>query len=315
MLKTHSAILLVLLTLFSRQHAYAKPQFLALEEFGENPGQISASYLNQDKKIDTFVVLLHGCVQNAQELATRSGFVSLAKANNVGLLLPQQSDKNNIKRCFNWFSPGDTDKDSGETQSIVNMINSYKKQTKAQYVYIAGLSAGGAMTTNLLINYPRLFSGGGVIAGIPYPCADNLIKAISCMRSGPSMPAKKLARQIKAIKQPWPPISIWTGLNDTVVNPLNSLYLARQWQIMNHLEPTEKLAVHQGYRITQWQDQQGNAQIQLVEIENLDHGIAINSAQPHGGRAAPFVLESPLSSAIELFKFWKITNKTNQLQK
>ncbi|MCJ8297276.1 MAG: PHB depolymerase family esterase [Colwellia sp.] len=166
--------------------------FQPLNSFGDNPGELTASYLSPSKQAKSLVVLLHGCVQKGETLAKQSGFVALAKQYNFTLLLPQQSQKNNVKSCFNWFSEQDSAKDQGEVLSIKNMISAVKTQAGIEQVYIAGLSAGGAMTSALLTHYPDLFSAGAVIAGLPYPCANDLAKAISCMRNGPSQSAIEL---------------------------------------------------------------------------------------------------------------------------
>jgi len=284
-------------------------QFSSLQNFGDNPGQLSASYYTPSSQPSSLVVLLHGCVQDAQQLAINSGLLGLVQTHNVGLLLPQQHDSNNIKRCFNWFSPADTDKDSGETRSIINMIKHYKKLSKAQNVYIVGLSAGGAMTSNLLIHYPQLFSAGAIIAGVPYPCANNLIKAIACMRSGPSGSVNKLLDSIPSTTNKWPPLSVWTGLDDKIVSPNNAYALAKQWQLLSAAGKPKVYATHEGYRITIWPDSQQQSQVQLVEIENFGHAIAI-VPQQHGATIAPFIQPAPLSSATELFKLWQLSSNT-----
>ncbi|HMB61034.1 MAG TPA: PHB depolymerase family esterase, partial [Xanthomonadales bacterium] len=40
-------------------------------------------------------------------------------------------------------------------------------------VTVSGLSAGGAMANQLHIAYSDVFSGAGIIAGVPFGCADN----------------------------------------------------------------------------------------------------------------------------------------------
>ncbi|WP_440874900.1 extracellular catalytic domain type 1 short-chain-length polyhydroxyalkanoate depolymerase [Thalassotalea sp. PLHSN55] len=287
----------------------AMASFKPLTGFGDNPGELDASFYAKGAQTKNLVVLLHGCVQSGEALAQQSGFLDLAKQHNFALLVPQQKQSNNIKNCFNWFSAQDTNKDSGETLSLVNMINSTKAQLSSEQVFIVGLSAGGAMTSSLLVHYPQLFNAGAVIAGIPYPCADNLIKAISCMRTGPSQSVSELTDAIKSINNanaPWPKLSIWTGSNDKVVHPSNAQMLAQHWAQLNNLPKKPKQTEHKGYQISQWHNQANTVQVELIELDNIGHGIAVNSQQTHGGTAAEFVLESPLSSAVHLIDFWQI---------
>lgn len=283
--------------------------FTALAQFGKNPGQLSASYYAPSSP-NAMVVLLHGCVQQAQTLAKNSGFLSLAKANNVALLLPQQDSRNNIKSCFNWFSPTDTEPGSGETASIINMITTLKHKLSITDVYIAGLSAGGAMTSNLLIHYPNLFKGGAIYAGIPYPCANNLIKAIACMRSGPSYSAAQLVEKVDKANVDWPPLTVFTGGSDNIVHPNNAQVIAQQWALLTDAKQQQQ-TINNSIKITQWHNKAQHKTVQLTVIENLSHGIAVSPQKPHGGQVAPFVVSTPISGAIETFKFWNLNLKTS----
>lgn len=282
--------------------------FKKLNNFGKNPGKLTASYLlpKNKQQVTALVVLLHGCAQNGEELADQSGFSELANHYGFVLLLPQQSSDNNVKTCFNWFSNGDTARDFGESLSLKNMILTLKKQTLTTKIYIAGLSAGGAMTNVMLVNYPGIFTAGAVVAGIPYPCADGIIKAISCMRSGPSQNALELANLAKKQNKKlthWPKLVVITGSKDKVVNPKNSQLLAQQWSELMQLKD-HSIEVKKGYRAAQWKDPKGNIQVELVEVDNIGHGMSVNPAVKMGGTEAPFLLKTTLSAAKYITNFW-----------
>jgi len=287
--------------------------FQILNHFGDNPGELTASYLSPSKHSKALVVLLHGCVQQGQALAKQSGFVALAKQYNFTLLLPQQSSKNNVKACFNWFSESDTSKDQGEVLSIKNMITTLKEQSGVEQVYIAGLSAGGAMTSALLTHYPKLFSAGAVIAGLPYPCANDLAKAISCMRNGPSQSSVELARLAKqdneAVEQ-WPRLIVITGSNDNVVNPKNSQRLALQWSKLSKNSLAITKTSQADYRQTLWQNNEEPPQVKLVEINGMSHGLTVNSTFENRDVSANFLFESSLDSASDIIGFWGVSKKT-----
>ena len=135
-------------------NSIALANFEPLENFGENPGELTASYLASPIPSDSVVVLLHGCLQNGEQLAKQSGFYALAREHHFNLLIPQQHTTNNIKDCFNWFSPQDTTRDSGELKSIVEMISKVSNDIQTPRIFVVGLSAGGAMATGLLSQYP-----------------------------------------------------------------------------------------------------------------------------------------------------------------
>ena len=68
------------------------------------------------------VVVLHGCTQSAASYDLGAGWSTLAERYGFVLLLPEQTQANNPKTCFNWFLPGDTARDRGEALSIRQMI-------------------------------------------------------------------------------------------------------------------------------------------------------------------------------------------------
>ncbi|WP_286263724.1 extracellular catalytic domain type 1 short-chain-length polyhydroxyalkanoate depolymerase [Thalassotalea atypica] len=287
-------------------HQIIFASFSPLVDFGDNPGEISASLYATQPSSDGLVVLLHGCVQQGEQLAKQSGFVDLAHAHKFALLVPQQSERNNIKGCFNWFSEQDILSNSGESLSLKNMILHAKNKLNASQVYITGLSAGGAMASVMLVNYPELFDAGAVISGVPYPCANNLTKAISCMRIGPTQLSNELTEQVRALNNyqgPWPSMSVWTGSQDKVVNPKNSQSLAEHWAQLIGLPANKKMELNQGYRVTRW-GSTDDSKVELLEIDNMTHGMAVNPAIEHGGSVAPFLLKSPLSTAKSLINFW-----------
>ncbi|MCL1158531.1 PHB depolymerase family esterase [Shewanella inventionis] len=309
--------LLLLGWIFSIQSAQATDtHYTPLTDFGDNPGELTGFYLPATDTSNTsptgdfsLVVLLHGCIQDGVELANKSGLTSLAIANKFAVLVPQQSYDNNVKACFNWFASQDTQIDSGEMLSIKNMILATQEKLGAKHVYVIGLSAGGAMASAAIVNYPNLFQSGAVIAGLPYPCADNLIKAISCMKQGPAQSVEELAQFAKAIhpKQTrWPSLSIWTGDSDNVVSANNAKMLASQWQVLTQSNAKPTVTNGSGYSVSRWKDNQNNTVIELVTINSFGHGIAVNPDIKHGGEQSDFLLKAPISSINEVIKFWGI---------
>lgn len=273
-------------------------EFKPLDNFGDNPGELTASYYQADKPQSPLVILLHGCGQSGEALAAKSGFLQQAKTHDFSLLLPQQKPSNNATGCFNWFSKADQERGKGETQSIVNMIDSMQLSTKAKSTYIVGLSAGGAMASSLMTLYPKKFEAGAVIAGIPYPCADNLIKAISCMKSGTDMTAKQLAQPLQKPDIRWPKMTVITGLDDKIVNPKNATLMARQWAYLtgelNSTSSVENGVTRQRFGIGS----------ELITITEMGHGFPVNPEVLGGGEEAPFVLKSSFSAADYLVSKW-----------
>ncbi|MCP5079471.1 MAG: PHB depolymerase family esterase [Psychromonas sp.] len=284
--------------------------FTELQSFGANPGSLEASYFTPQPQSSALVVLLHGCAQNGEQLAQQSGLLGLAKQQKFALLVPQQGLSNNIKRCFNWYSADDYTKDQGESLSIKNMITTLQKQILAEKIYIIGLSAGGAMTSSMLVNYPDLFTAGAVVAGIPFPCADGLITAISCMKNGPSQTVAELVSLTKKInleQKEWPKLSVWTGDADEIVNPLNSSSLAKQWAKLLRITTKPTVFDKAGYTISQWKNTKHQVQVELVKVIKRGHGIMVNPNEENGGEVSDYLLASSVSTVKHVARFWEIT--------
>jgi len=298
--------LLISLYIFS-QFSYAN--FNPLTNFGVNPGSLEASYYTPQKKTSSLVVLLHGCTQNGKQLAKQSGLLGLAEQHKFSLLIPQQGLMNNIKRCFNWYSEDDNNKDKGENLSLKNMITSLKEKSGSKNVYIIGLSAGGAMTSSLLVNYPELFTAGAVIAGVPYVCADGFFSAISCMKNGPPQNSNALmilAKKLNPQQTQWPQLSVWTGNKDNVVNSKNATYLAQQWVKITNINTPAKIESFTGYKISQWQNNHQQIQVELVQLDNLGHGITVNPEEKNGGEVADYLLTAPISTIKHVINLWDL---------
>ncbi|WP_281556788.1 PHB depolymerase family esterase [Thalassomonas sp. RHCl1] len=279
----------------------------ALENFGDNPGELKAYIqLPSQPKGAKLVVLLHGCVQEAKIFAGDSGMGTLAREKNAILLLPEQQKTNNVANCFNWFSQNDISKHSGEMLSLFNMITYSQKKYQASEVFIAGLSAGGAMTAALLANYPDLFTAGAIIGGLPYQCASNLIKAIACMKSGPGKSTQEfidIVLQQHPKRSKWPRLTIWSGTKDTVVNPKNATVLAQQWAGLNGITQANNTIEHDEYLIREWRNNKNEILVKQVEMLNLKHGLPVTPKQTP---PADYMLAAPLSAVTEIAKFWQL---------
>ncbi len=215
--------------------------------FGSNPGRLSMFVHCPRRPPEVgapLIVLLHGCGQTAAAFARDTGWADLADRMGVPLVLPEQSGDNNRGRCFNWFRPDHVNRDAGEVLSIRQMVAAGIQQFHSDptRIFIAGLSAGGAMTAALMAAYPDVFAAGAIIAGLPVGAASSVSDALVRMaEAGPARSRDDWARQVH-LSAPsgyagrWPRVSIWHGLADDVVDPTNSQLLAEQWSAVHGLD-------------------------------------------------------------------------------
>ncbi|MEY2997848.1 MAG: hypothetical protein RIQ82_1229 [Bacteroidota bacterium] len=255
-----------------------------------NPGGLQGKLVRRESS--DLVVLLHGCTQTAEELARATGM--LASSHSFSLLLPQQMPENNAKLCFNWFSPQDQAGTDGEAQSIISMIEWVKSTQDIKRVYLLGLSAGGAMASNLLSNMPEYFTAGIIVAGVAYPCAKDLLMAMTCMKSGGEDTADELAVKLGHLRgAQLPKLIIISGQADQIVNPTNAVKQANIWAKLGgykHISKQER----PGYSLDSWGESVSSSAIFHFSIEGFGHAWPQDSELRSEMNDDPFILSAPI---------------------
>jgi poly(hydroxyalkanoate) depolymerase family esterase len=285
-------------------------RLIEFEGFGGNPGQLRMrAHVPAAVAGRPLVVLLHGCGQDAATFAVDSGWTELADRLHFPLILPEQAAANNSGRCFQWFHPDDTARDSGEAGSIAAMTRGAigRFDSDASRVFIVGLSAGGAMTAALLAAYPDLFAAGASVAGLPVGAAKSGLQAIMRMASaGPNQSPEEWAARVRAAAPagfagPWPRLSVWQGQADTTVAPENGTLLAMQWRALHGLDaPLAAEQVRNGVRHQMWPNGT-QSQVELWSLPHLPHGYPVGSRVVAPGR---FVEQAPVDATDSIARFF-----------
>lgn len=132
------------------------------------------------------VVMLHGCTQNPDDFAVGTGMNKRADEQGFCVLYPEQSQDANPQRCWNWFKHNHQRRGRGEPALIASMTQAIMKahDIDPRRVYIAGLSAGGAMAAIVADAYPDIYAAVGVHSGLPNGAASNVAEALAVMSSG-----------------------------------------------------------------------------------------------------------------------------------
>lgn len=160
------------------------------------------------------LVMLHGCTQNPDDFAAGTGMNRLAAERGFFVLYPAQSQAANASRCWNWFDRQHQQRDHGEPALITSLTRAVMAihAIDERRVFVAGLSAGGAMAALVAAVYPEIYAAVGVHSGLPCGAARDLPSALAVMKKGANASA--------APGQPVPTI-VFHGDQDRTVHARN----------------------------------------------------------------------------------------------
>ena len=304
----------------SQPRGEAAPQgVFEIADFGANPGGLrmfayAPAALPQGAPL---VALLHGCGQHAAAFARDTGWIETADRLGFALVMAEQVQANNAGRCLNWFRPASTHRDQGEAASIRAMAAEGLARFGADpaRVFVAGLSAGGAMAAAMLAAYPDVFAAGASIAGLPVGVANGTAQALSRMaKAGPRQSPELLAAAARAFGPPGyagplPRLSIWHGERDHTVDPGNAIMLAEQWAALHAMAeaPAASLPSPQVARRV-WGRPDFPA-MELCLVEAIAHGYPIDGT---AGHAADFILPARVSATTQIARFWNLDGAARQ---
>jgi poly(hydroxyalkanoate) depolymerase family esterase len=283
--------------------------FEEVQSFGSNPGKLRMHRFvpAQMPQKAALVVALHGCNQTAADFA-KTGWNTIADQHRFFILYPETNMFNQPMRCFN-FPTNLTTKDP-EVVSIFQMIDTMRGDFSIdpKRIFIAGVSAGAAMTVNLLGMAPGVFAAGGSIAGVPFHCGSTVMEYMACGTFGKNLTPAQWAGLVwdanPGYKGLYPRISIWQGSLDTSVNPVNSDELVEQWTEVHGIDQIADavdvigVTTHKEYR-----DASGATLVETYTIGGAGHMIPVDPKNGCGSTGM-MVYDKGICAADRLARFF-----------
>ena len=170
-------------------------------------------------------VMLHGASQTASDFATGTRMAQVVDECGGIALFPEQSRSAHLLGSWNWYDTRHQLAQGGEPSLIVGLTLKIAADhaVDQRRIYVAGMSAGGAMAVILGQAFPAVYAAVGVHSGISKGAAHDLMSALRTMSSGPSESwtgRPKLSHLMPTI--------VFHGDRDRTVNPLNAVAVLAQ---------------------------------------------------------------------------------------
>jgi poly(hydroxyalkanoate) depolymerase family esterase len=130
------------------------------------------------------IVMLHGCTQDPDDFAAGTRMNEWAERKGFLVAYPAQTARDNGANCWNWFEPVQQMRDGSEPSAIAGIVDDIaaSHRVAADRVFIAGLSAGGAMAAIAAASYPEIFAGVAVHSGLAVGAAHDVASAFAAMK-------------------------------------------------------------------------------------------------------------------------------------
>ncbi|MDP8900914.1 MAG: PHB depolymerase family esterase [Actinomycetota bacterium] len=250
------------------------------------------------------VMMLHGCTQDPDDFAAGTRMNALAEEHGFLVAYPAQSGSANMQKCWNWFQAADQRRGQGEPSIIAGITQQIIEDYEVDEgrVYVAGMSAGGAMAAIMGACYPDLYAAVGVHSGLAPGSAHDMPSAFSAMRQGnPGAPMPKAGSNRQA---EIPPTVVFHGDRDGTVHPRNGD------RLLAHLTASDgsslKVSTRQGqvpdghaFTRISYRDADGRSVVERWSVHGLAH------AWSGGGRPGSYTDPKGPDASAEMVRFFQ----------
>ncbi len=132
------------------------------------------------------LVLIHGCRQEPHGFAAATRIRELVASGDWIVLLPNQTRRANLHRCWNWFDLS-TAAGAGEVAITLAMIETICKRYLIQpgRCFVAGMSSGAGLAAAIVGHAPERFAAAAFHSGVAMGASQSALHARRVLAEGP----------------------------------------------------------------------------------------------------------------------------------
>ena len=228
------------------------------------------------------LVLLQGCDQTAAEFVDGTRFTTLADRHGFVIAAPRQGRAHQAAGCWRWYETAHQAGGRGEP-ALVAGITAEMLGERSRWrvdparVYVAGISAGGAMALTLAACYPDVFAAVGVHSAPPYRSAGHGREALAAMQGRRAVPPPAPSARMA-------PAVVFQGTSDPVVHRRCGDQVTLQWlehdralgadrpdRITRSRAADGRSGDGRSYTVTRWYDARGRKRLEYWRVDGLGH--------------------------------------------
>lgn len=234
------------------------------------------------------LVMLHGGTQDGDDFAMGTRMNERAEEHGFIVAYPRQSKGANASLCWNWFMPEHQKRGAGEPSIIAGItrevVGGYN--VDPDRVFVAGLSAGGAMAAVMAATYPEIYAAIGVHSGLPYGSATDLPSAFAAMRGNAGSRGRRSRKPRGVAVAPRVRTIVFHGDADNIVHPSNAAGIVGASKAGERIERSEARS-SDGRTCTRTviRDQSGEAVVEDWLLHGSGH--AWSGGSPDGSYTDP----------------------------
>lgn len=313
-------LLAALLLAASGTMAHARAPLVEASGFGSNPGNLRMyHYVPEDLAAGApLVVVAHGCLGNAQEIAVTSGWLELADRFGIALVFPETSKDNEPwAGCFRTWEAAHQQRDGGEPLSVRQMVAHMQAlfPVSKSRTYMSGVSSGGHLTGIMLATYPEVFLAGALQSSFPYRCAMAATDLGPCASAGVERSAAQWGDLVRSARPDyrgvWPRVQIWHGAKDTVIHTPNLERLVAQWTDVHGIDAVadRRDTILSNPRSIHARPD-GEIRVEAVTVTALGHAVAVDPGKGprQCGQVADFAADVDICAAYWISRFFNIAD-------